>query len=89
MRFWHFDWDESNIDHIAEHGVEPEETEEALARKPLIRRGRLGRYWAFGKTDAGRHLFLVIKDMGKGWARVITARDMTSAERRYYLRRGK
>lgn len=25
-----FDWDESNADHIAEHGLEPEDVEDAL-----------------------------------------------------------
>ncbi|MBI2939718.1 MAG: hypothetical protein HYY04_04705 [Chloroflexi bacterium] len=25
-----FDWDEGNVDHIAEHGISPEEAEEAL-----------------------------------------------------------
>jgi hypothetical protein len=24
MRFWNFDWDEGNIDHIARHGVVPD-----------------------------------------------------------------
>jgi len=89
MRFWNFDWDEDNIDHIARHGVEVDEVEQALAHKPLIRKGRLERYWAFGRTQAGRYLFIVVKNLGKGWARVITARDMTKTERRYYRRRGK
>jgi len=30
-----FDWDDGNVDHIAEHGVSPEEAEEAA----LDRRG--------------------------------------------------
>jgi hypothetical protein len=89
MRFFHFDWDEHNIDHVAGHGVETNEVEEALARKPLIRRGRHGRYLAFGQTEAGRYLFVVVEDLGEGWARVITARDMSAAELRYYRRRGK
>jgi len=89
MHFWNFDWDEDNIEHIAAHGVELEEVEEALAGKPLIRRGRASRYLAFGRTAAGRYLFVVVRDLGKGWCRVVTARDMTVAERRYYRRRGK
>ena len=89
MRFWNFDWDEDNIDHIARHGVDVDEVEEALSRKPLIRKGRSERYWAFGQTEAGRHLFIVVKNLGKGWARVITARNMTKTERRYFRRKGK
>jgi uncharacterized DUF497 family protein len=38
MRFWNFDWDEDNIDHIARHGVDVDEVEQALASKPLIRK---------------------------------------------------
>jgi len=89
MRFWNFDWDDGNIDHIARHGVEVDEVEQALSAKPLIRKGRFERYLAFAKTAAGRYLFVVVKNLGKGWARVISARDMTRAERRYYRRKGK
>lgn len=89
MEFWHYDWDEHNIEHIAEHGIEVEEVEQALARKPVLRRGRQGRYLALGQSEAGRYLFVVVEDLGEYWARVITARDMTTAERRYYRRRGK
>jgi uncharacterized DUF497 family protein len=52
MRFWNFDWDEGNIDHIARHGVDIDEVEQALAFKPLIRKGRSDRYFAFGRTQA-------------------------------------
>ena len=42
MRFWNFDWDEGNIDHIARHGVDVDDVEQALASKPLIRKdGRI------------------------------------------------
>jgi uncharacterized DUF497 family protein len=32
-----FDWDDSNINHIARHGLEPEDVEEALADTKRIR----------------------------------------------------
>lgn len=89
MQFWHFDWDEANIDHVGEHGIEVAEVEQALLGRPLLRRGRLDRYLALGRTRAGRYLFIVVEDLGNHWARVITARDMTLSERRYYRRRGK
>ena len=31
-----FDWDESNINHIALHGVTPEEAEQVLQNDPFI-----------------------------------------------------
>ena len=89
MKIQHLEWDENNIDHIARHGVDPDEVEEALVDKPLIRRGRQGRYLIYGQTTAGRYLFAVVKPLRSAWARVITARDMTDRERRYYRRRGK
>ena len=88
MRFWNFDWDEGNIDHIARHGVDIDEVEQALASKPLIRKGRSDRYFPFGRTRAGR-LFIVVKNLGKGWARVITARDMTNNEKRLFREKGR
>lgn len=33
--FW-FWWDEENIEHIANHGVSPEETEQVIDDTPLI-----------------------------------------------------
>ena len=31
-----FDWDDGNIDHIAEHGVTPEEAEQALVDRRRV-----------------------------------------------------
>lgn len=77
-----FDWDESNIEHIGRHGVNPEEVEEACYRHPRILKGKEGRYLIYGQTDDGRYLFVVTVYQGKGRMRVITARDMTEAEKK-------
>ena len=87
MRFIRFDWDDRNTEHIARHGLEPFEVEGALRGGALVLRGREGRYLAYGRTTAGRYLFIVLRARGGGLARVITARDMTDAERRFYHRR--
>jgi uncharacterized DUF497 family protein len=85
-----FVWDDRNVEHIARHRVEPEEVEEVFTEQPLIRRARDGRYLALGRTEAGRLLAVVFVRLPAGrQLRVITARDMNSAERDDYRRRGK
>lgn len=87
MRVIGCEWDDGNVGHIARHGLEPFDVEAALRSSPLILRGREGRYLAYGRTAAGRYLFIVLHRYGGGIIRVITARDMTERERRFYHRR--
>lgn len=86
-----FDWDDDNVEHMSGHGVEPEETEEALLdphRRPEAAYNALGerRYAGLGRTEDGRLLFVVFTRRG-GALRVISARDATDAEKRRYRRR--
>ena len=83
MRFRAYDWDTDNVDHIARHGIEPWEAE-AACRGGLIIRGRQGRYIAYGRTEAGRYLVVILHAQGGGMAHVITAREMNQSERRFY-----
>ncbi|MFZ5646084.1 MAG: BrnT family toxin [Bacillota bacterium] len=85
MRITKFDWDERNIDHIARHNITPDEAEEAFLYA-LFRKCREGRLLVYGVTDPGRFIFVVAALKPGGVVRVITARDMTQSERRYYLR---
>ncbi|MGB9886215.1 MAG: BrnT family toxin [Moorellales bacterium] len=85
MRIQGFRWDSENVAHIARHGVDPVEAEQAFINRPLFRKARLDRRVVLGRTDGGRYLFVVFEVRG-GIARVITARDMTASERRYYRR---
>lgn len=72
------------------HNVTVEEVEEALLSGALFCRARRGRvggkdiYIAYGRTQAGRYLFIVLiyKSPMKGL--IISARDMTIKERSYY-----
>lgn len=86
-----FDWDDENIAHIAQHGVQPWEAEEALldpgrTRTPAYRVGRETRRAALGATDVGRILF-VVYTRRRGRVRVVTARDAGDREKRRYRRR--
>ena len=82
-----FEWDEDNLSHIAQHGVTPEEAEEALTNAPVVLRGRDGRSLAHGQTEDGRLLFAVYVTRPRGRIRVITARNMKESEKRLWRRR--
>jgi len=85
-----FDWDEGNIDkNWAKHGVSPFECEEVFFNEPLVvspdeaHSLREERFYALGRTNAGRLLFVVFAVRGEH-IRVISARDMGRNERRIY-----
>lgn len=88
MDIW-IHWTDKSEDHIARHGVDPREVEEATESP----------YWTYpgvdestillGKTYGGRHLTVVLVESiseRRSWY-VATARDMTASERRAFKRR--
>jgi uncharacterized DUF497 family protein len=83
-----FIWREWVIEKLlARHAVTADEVEEVFFNSPLkVRKASSGKYLLYGTSDSGRYLFVVF-----GWVetkvRVITARDMTKAERRFLLGR--
>jgi uncharacterized DUF497 family protein len=88
MEIKEFDWDDSNIEHIARHGVTPGEVEDvAFDDDPWIRRGQRKRRYMLGYTIGGRYLFTVYVLKSQGIARVITAMDMDAKTRRIYKKR--
>lgn len=81
-------WDEDNVLHIARHKVLPEEVEEVcFSSIPQIEIGRGGLYYITGQTGSGRYLFIVVRYLGRGRAKVITARDMDDREKSRFKRR--
>ncbi|MBI4504713.1 MAG: BrnT family toxin [Chloroflexi bacterium] len=84
-------WDDENVEHVARHGVAPEEVEEALQDTRRIgaptyhAAGEL-RWALIGATEAGRVLFIVYTRRS-GTVRVVTARDAVPREKRRYHRR--
>lgn len=84
-------WKPQFIEKIeTKHGVETWEVETTLELQPLFRRGPKSRrrgerlYYAYGQTDTGRYLFIVFIFKKGQQALVISARDMTNSERRWY-----
>jgi uncharacterized DUF497 family protein len=71
----------------SKHGVDVLEVEEVIGREPYVLRGRDNMYYVLGRTDSGRYLFVVLRDLGGGQGRIVTARDMTPAQRRRYQER--
>jgi uncharacterized protein len=71
-----FEWNESNTNHIARHGVTPDEAEEVIAGHPTVvqvqfRNGER-RILCAGCTAKGRAV-AVVYTVRKGRVRVVTA----------------
>ncbi len=79
--FW---WDDDNIEHIADHGVEPYEAEEVITNKPRLKRIGDDKYFAYGQTDSGRYLLVVYAPKARRCIRIVTARDMTPTEKKAF-----
>ena len=81
-------WPEERIDHIARHGVTPAEVEEVCFGKSFVRRakseGANPVYYVMGQTGAGRYLFCVVIRFPDGNVFPVTAREMTTKEKRRY-----
>ena len=81
-------WPEDRVDHIARHGVHPAEFEEVCFGAPLVLRakatGQNPVYYLLGETEAGRPLFCVAIEFPGNKAYPVTARDMTTKEKRRY-----
>ena len=84
-----FDWDSSNRDHVAEHGVSPEEAEQVISNEPFDREKQLRndeeRTVQLGVTDAGRILQVVTTWRGP-FLRVVTAFPANRKMRMLYER---
>lgn len=80
------DW---SADHIAAHGVTLDEVREAILERPYWTvPGRDGSTLVYGRTHAGRYLLVVAIAAGEE-AFVITARDMTEAEKKTFRRKAR
>ena len=82
-----FDCDGANVAHIAQHGITPEECEEAHANGPMVievqERKRERRMLCLGETNAARLLTFAITER-KGKMRFVTAHPMHAKQREIY-----
>ena len=85
-----FIWPADRLDHIARHGIQPEEVEEVCFGRALVQRaksrGRSPVFYVLGETLSGRQLFCVIIRFPGGKGFPVTARPMTGKEKRRYQR---
>jgi len=81
-------WPQERVDHLAQHGVRPEEFEEVCFGASLVLRAKATGpnpvYYVLGETDAGLTLFCVVIEFPGGRGYPVTARDMTDKEKRRY-----
>ena len=87
-----FDWDDGNRDKNWEkHGISDTECEEVFFNQPLVVRHDSShsddeqRFWALGQIDDGRKLFVAFT-LRHNLVRVISCREMTRREWRFYSR---
>jgi uncharacterized DUF497 family protein len=85
-----FQWDEGNSQkNWDKHRVTGSECEQVFFNQPLLVKDDIShsktesRYYALGRTDANRQLFLVFT-VRENLIRVISARDMSRRERKVY-----
>jgi hypothetical protein len=89
MKIREFVWPDDRIDHIARHGITPEEFKDTCFGAPLVLRGKSEGenpvYYMLGQTDAGQYLFCVVIQFPDGRGYPVTARPMTDREKRRYM----
>jgi uncharacterized DUF497 family protein len=85
-----FQWDKGNLEkNWLKHGVSPLECEQVFFNQPLVvvpdlkHSEKEERFYALGRTDPDRYLFVVFTVRGRR-LRVISARDMNRKERSIY-----
>jgi uncharacterized DUF497 family protein len=70
----------------AKHRVDLDEAIDVVFSAPThIRRDRDDLYLLYGRTEAGRYLLVVIALSARN-ARLVTARDLTITERKFYAK---
>lgn len=87
MKIDELDWDDNNIEHIARHGVTPQEVEEVCFGFHIYVREGGKRYVISGQSASGRYLNVVVERVGKGIFRAITAFEMSDKYKRRYKKR--
>lgn len=80
------DW---SSEHIAVHGVTMDEVRETILERPYwTTAGSDGTTLVYGRTHAGRYLFVVAVAENEE-AFIVTARDMTGAEKSTFRRKAR
>ena len=86
-----FRWNDWNVEHVARHGVAPEEAEQVVraAARPWPQRIEEDKWLVWGRTRGGRPLQVVFVVDEDDPLYVLHARPLTEQEKRRFRRRGK
>lgn len=93
LKIYSFRWNSDRINHIAKHGIEQHEVEQAAFDDPhrLIKKSVVSYknssqyiYRLLGRTGEGRYLALFFIPQGRGIIYPVTARNMNNNEKRLY-----
>ena len=86
-----FRWNDWNLEHLAKHGVDPDEAEQVItqSRAPYPMSRSDGKYLVWGQGRADRLLQVVFVLDDDGTVFVIHARRLTDREKRRFRGRGK
>lgn len=84
-----FRWNSSNLDHIAEHGIDPKDAECVAnhARRPYPKRIEDGKFLVWGQTRSGRHLQVIYIVDPDRTLYIIHARPLSEREKHQFRRR--
>lgn len=81
MPFYFFIWDGENEQHLADHGVTPNEFEEVVRDPDVLGGSRAtGRPIAFGSTSTGKYLACVYELIDGSTVYAITAYEIEDEE---------
>jgi uncharacterized DUF497 family protein len=86
-----FRWNEWNIEHIAKHGVSPEEAETAVrrAKRRFPRKVEDEKWLVWGRGSGDRPIQVIFVLDDDDTIYVIHARPLTDSEKRRFRRRNK
>ena len=86
---YEFRWNAWNVDHIAEHGVAPEDAERVVnnARSPWPEKIGDGKWRVWGRTHDGIYLQVIYIFSPNDVVFVIHAMPLTERQKRQYRRR--
>ena len=87
MRIGELHWDDANIEHIAQHSLDPVDIEDVCFGEHIAFRGRGRRYVVYGKTESGGMIMVVLERLFGQVFRPVTARRMTEKEKHSYRKR--
>lgn len=84
MKIRNLIWDEWNIVHTAQHGVDQEEIEEICSSRNFAIKSGKGKVAVWGQTENGRYVLVILGRREFDDYYPVSAREMDEREKRNY-----